>query len=461
MKYLTVDFGSTYTKLTAIDSVRAEVLATAQSFTTIETNVLDGFRAAMSKLNAALGYTFEYDEMLCCSSAAGGLKMVALGLVPELTAKAARMAASSAGAKVMKTYAFEISAKEQQEIYDTNPDLVLLCGGTDGGNKEVITANAKRLAGIDRCFAVIVAGNKNATEEIDAILARSGKDYVITDNVMPNFNEVCIEPAKEQIKNLFIRKIVEAKGLTEAQNMTPHKIIPTPLAVMNGCELFSKGSKNLPGHGDMMAIDIGGATTDVYSMATGEPTLEATMIKGLPEPYSKRTVEGDLGMRYSLRHVAEAIDMARIERETGIPGADILAWVDCCTQAPDTIATKGSREEKIEEALGRAAVSLAVQRHCGVLTTIYSPMGQFYSLTGKDLMDTPFVIGIGGVIINSNHPKDILSGAQYDINHAESAKPKKPKYMIDARYIFAAMGLLSTVDADLALTILNKEIKNI
>lgn len=461
MKYLTVDFGSTYTKLTAIDAKREEVLATASSFTTIETNVLDGFNAAREKLNAQLGYVFEYDEMLCCSSAAGGLKMVALGLVPELTSKAARMAASSAGAKVMKTYAFEISSKEQEEIYEIAPDLVLLCGGTDGGNKEVIIANAKRLSAIKRNFAVIVAGNKNAADEIDEIFKQSDKDYVITDNVMPNFNELNITPAKEKIKELFIRKIIEAKGLTMAQEMTPYKIIPTPLAVMNGCELYSKGTKEIPGHGDMMAIDIGGATTDVYSMATGEPTMEATMVKGLPEPYSKRTVEGDLGMRYSLQHVYDTIDRTLIERETGITEDKIYTWVEACTKNPELIAEKDTENEIIEEALGKATVSLAVRRHCGVITSVYSPMGQFYSLTGKDLMNTPLVIGIGGVIINSRNPKQILSGAAYDINHAESAKPKKPKYLMDARYIFAAMGLLSSINPSLAMKILNKEIKSI
>ena len=139
MKILTVDVGSTYTKLTAIDSDRRSVLGTAQAFTTIETDVMQGFETALALLKQNLENDnisdFNYDKLLVCSSAAGGLKMVALGLVPDLTAKAARTAASNAGAKVVNTYAYEISNAEQQEIYDINPDLVLLCGGTDGGNK--------------------------------------------------------------------------------------------------------------------------------------------------------------------------------------------------------------------------------------------------------------------------------------------------------------------------------------
>ena len=151
MKYLTADFGSTYTKLTAIDATKAEVIGTSAAFTTIDTDVMEGYNCALQRLEEKIG-VFKYDQLLCCSSAAGGLKMVALGLVPELTAKAARMAASSAGAKVVKTYAFEISKAEQNEICAIDPDLVLLCGGTDGGNKEVIISNARKLCEIDRNF---------------------------------------------------------------------------------------------------------------------------------------------------------------------------------------------------------------------------------------------------------------------------------------------------------------------
>ena len=112
MKYLTADFGSTYTKLTAIDATKAEVIGTSAAFTTIDTDVMEGYNCALQRLEEKIG-VFKYDQLLCCSSAAGGLKMVALGLVPELTAKAARMAASSAGAKVVKTYAFEISSRNR------------------------------------------------------------------------------------------------------------------------------------------------------------------------------------------------------------------------------------------------------------------------------------------------------------------------------------------------------------
>lgn len=459
MYYLTVDFGSTYTKLTAIDAARATILGTASAFTTIHCDIMDGYNNALRSLEYKIGQ-IEYDKLLCCSSAGGGLKMIAIGLVPELTAKAARMAASSAGAKVVKTYSFEISQDEQNEIYDINPDLILLCGGTDGGNKEVIVANAKRLCNIDRNFSIIAAGNKSASYELEEILKDSGKDYVITNNVMPLFNQLNIDPAKKSIQDLFIKKIVEAKGLSKAQQIADGDIIPTPLAVMAGCELFSKGTKTTVGIGDFIAVDLGGATTDIYSMAKGKPTMDNVLEKGLPEPFSKRTVEGDLGMRYSLNSLLDEINIENLAESTGIDKDEINKWIEHCSYKPETIA-KTDIELRIEESLAKHAVEIAVERHCGILEKAYSPMGEIYTITGKDLTEIPFVIGIGGAIINSSNPRNILEGAQYDLKKYNYMKPKHPKYLLDSTYIFASMGLLSTIDPELALQLMIKEIKRI
>ncbi len=458
MKYLTVDVGSTYTKLTAIDSQQRRILGTAQAFTTIESDVMQGFDEALRLLTRKESNNpcadFEYDQLLVCSSAAGGLKMVALGLVPDLTAKAARTAASNAGAKVVKTYAYEISGEEQQEIFDINPDLVLLCGGTDGGNKDVIVANARRLAAIERPFTTIVAGNKSATDQIRAIFNEAEKDVVITENVMPQFNKLNIEPARDAIRQMFISRIIEAKGLNRLQKMTPYKIIPTPLAVLNACSLLSRGTKSQAGRGDLLAVDIGGATTDVYSMASGAPTVDNTMLKGLPEPWMKRTVEGDLGMRYSLTHVFEQLPELNMPRTEFIE--QVEQWVSLCTTHPDTLAQPDSPQEQIEEFLGRSAVAMAVERHCGRITDVYTPLGLMHTLEGKDLMAVPSVIGIGGVIRNSRHPEQILKGALYDVMHPESTRPRGPKFYIDGEYIFAAMGLLSSVDEQLAFELLDR-----
>lgn len=457
MRYLTADFGSTYTKLTAIDGNSRKIVGTAAAFTTIETHIGDGFRDALLALEQNIGEPWVYDELVCCSSAAGGLKMVALGLVPELTSKAARMAASSAGAKVVKTYAYEISKAEQHEIATIAPDLILLCGGTDGGNKEVILANARRLMEIPGDFSIIVAGNKTASYELEEILSAGNKSFVITENVMPEFNRLNIEPAKRCIMELFISKIIEAKGLTSIQEMSRFKIVPTPYAVLNACNLLSLGTKQTPGIGDLMAIDLGGATTDVYSIAKGEPTMESIMLKGIPEPYSKRSVEGDLGMRYSLTPLLEQADSYKLSLEAEVAETELVHWVKSCTDTPDTLASN-EREVRMEEALARAAVRIAMERHCGTLAKVYTPMGELFTLNGKDLTQVPFVLGIGGAILNSPNPKEVLKGALYDPMRYESAKPKKPAFLLDKRYIMASMGLLSSADPELALELMKKEV---
>ena len=458
MKYLTADFGSTYTKLTAIDAAKAQILATSTAFTTIETDVMEGYNNALHLLEEQIG-KFDYNQLLCCSSAAGGLKMVALGLVPELTAKAAKMAASSAGAKVVKTYSFEISKTEQDEIFTINPDLILLCGGTDGGNKEVIISNAKKLCQIDRNFSTIVAGNKSAASEVEAVYIESGKDFVITENVMPEFNKLNIEPAKQKIKELFISKIIDAKGLHKVQQMANSEIIPTPLAVLNGCELLSKGTATTKGIGDLMAIDIGGATTDVYSISAGTPTFENAMIKGLPEPYNKRTVEGDLGMRYSLGSLADEIDIDALSNEIKVDRDVIDKWIDTCKAFPNTLAKENSAHQTIEEGLAKYALKMAVERHTGKVETTFTPFGQMYIVSGKDLTEVGLVVGIGGVLVNAENPNNILEGSKADKQNLMSLKPKSPKYLLDKKYIFASMGLLCSLDAELALAIMKKEIK--
>lgn len=458
MHYLTVDFGSTYTKLTLIDVANAEIVATASAFTTITTDVLEGFNNAWQKI-LAQHPDAHYDRLLSCSSAAGGLKMVALGLVPSLTSKAAKMAASSAGAKVVKTYAYEISHAEQEEIYEINPDLVLLCGGTDGGNKEVILANARRLAEIDRPFAIIAAGNKSASYDLEEIFAQCDKKCVVTENVMPEFGQINILPARQCIMDLFISRIIDAKGLGEVQKRAELEIIPTPFAVLKACELLSKGiDEEHPGWGDLMAVDLGGATTDIYSMTDGAPSMDNVLIKGIPEPYSKRTVEGDLGMRYSLKALEDETDVKALARAYGVTPEAIVDWVERCAASPDTVAEPGSQEQVIEEALAYSAVDIAVERHAGIISKVYTPIGEMFTLVGKDLTQVPRLIGIGGALINSSDPARILSGSRFNPQRYEYAKPKEPQFYLDKRYIIASMGLLSQVAPEVALTILQREV---
>jgi uncharacterized protein (TIGR01319 family) len=359
---------------------------------------------------------------------------------------------------VVKTYSFELSKKEQDEIYGINPDLVLLCGGTDGGNKEVIIQNAKSLCSIERKFSIIVAGNKTASYPIEQIISASGKHCVISENVMPTFNNLNIIPAKNAIRDMYIKEIINAKGLSGIQDITHNQIIPTPLAVMTACELLSKGTKKLAGIGEFVAVDLGGATTDVYSMSNGKPSIDNVVVKGLPEPFSKRTVEGDLGMRYSLKSLIEEIDTEEFCSKNAIEVQDFERWIELCITNPESVARQSSLNQIIEDSLAAKAIDIALERHCGEIESTYTPMGEIFSITGKDLTRIPYFIGIGGVLTNSNNPKKILSGGLYSKEKYKFLKPQNPEFMLDKKYIFASMGLLSKEDPDLALKLLKNSL---
>jgi len=461
LKYcLTVDFGSTYTKMCAVDVKNKKVIGTSKAFTTIGTDVREGYCAALKELEAAAG-RINFEEKLACSSAGGGLKMIAAGLVPELTVKAARMAASSAGAKVTNTFSYELSSREQEEIYKSNPDIVLLCGGTDGGNREVIIHNAKKISEIERSFSIIYAGNKTAADDAEEILKRAGKNVIVCGNVMPAFNVLDIAPAKNAIRSLFIEKIVEAKGLSKIQEEMTAKIIPTPLAVFEGAELLSSGCAESHGLGDLLAVDIGGATTDVYTMCDGKPSGPGVVVKGLSEPFALRSVEGDLGLRYNIDSLAESASIEKIADDLSLNADIVREWISFCKKESGIVSEKGSDHRRIDDYLANHAVKTAVERHCGTIEGTYTPLGEIFIVTGKDLTNVPLVIGVGGPVINAEDPAKILRGALKAVSGSWYLKPEKPKFMLDGRYIFASMGLAGKVDPPLALKIMKDEITEI
>ena len=240
---LLVDFGSTNTKVTAVDVEACEILGTAAAYTTVETDINEGLENAIKILEQTTGH-LEFEEKYACSSAAGGLKMVSIGLVPELTAQASREASLGAGAKVWKTYSLELTKGDLKEIEDYHPDIILLSGGTDGGNSECILYNAKMLAGLSYDCPIVLAGNRNAADECEEIL--EGRTVYICENVMPKLGEINIEPTQKQIREIFLNRIVQGKGLTKAMDLVSGIIMPTPSAMLVAMELLSDGWEEVP-----------------------------------------------------------------------------------------------------------------------------------------------------------------------------------------------------------------------
>ena len=238
---LLIDFGSTYTKLTAVDVESEKILGTASSFTTIETDINDGLRNGMRILEGKIG-KLDFEACYACSSAAGGLRMVTSGLVPELTGEAAKLASLGAGAKVVGIYAFQLTEDDVEDIKKLKPDIFLLVGGTDGGNTECILHNARMIAGMKPDFPIVIAGNRNAARECERIL--DGCQTHICPNVMPKFGKLEIEPTQKKIREIFLNRIIQAKGLSKAAELLSDIMMPTPAAVLQAMELLSKGTEN-------------------------------------------------------------------------------------------------------------------------------------------------------------------------------------------------------------------------
>lgn len=456
--YLLLDFGSTYTKLTAVDIDNEEILATAKDITTIESDIMIGFNKAYDKLMKQLeDKEVNFVKKLACSSAAGGLKMVAIGLVPDLTAEAAKRAALGAGARVIKVYSYELTKDEIEEIRGLDLDIILLAGGTNGGNKECIIHNAKMLVDGNINLPIVVAGNKSANDEIRDIFKEAGFYFSITENVMPQLNSLNVEPAREEIRKVFMDRITDAKGLSNAEDFINGILMPTPAAVLNAAKVLGQGSDEEEGFGDLIIVDIGGATTDIHSIGYGEPTKGGVNMKGLEEPYAKRTVEGDLGMRYSAVSLWEAAGSRKMRKYLG----DIERKVDIessCKYRNQNIRMVPQTEEDVlfDEAMGKVATELSMERHCGTVECIYTPMGAAYNQLGKDLMEVKYMIGTGGVLVHSSNPGEIMKAGTFDKENPTSLRPKHPRMFMDKTYILSSMGLLAQDYPDKAVRIMKK-----
>jgi len=453
---LLIDFGSTYTKVTAVDLDSEQLLGTASSYTTVQTDINEGLNSAIVLLEEKTG-KLEFTDRFACSSAAGGLRMITSGLVPELTAEAAKVASLGAGAKIIKVFSFEITEDDIEYIRKEKPDIFLLVGGTDGGNSECIIHNAKMLASIQTDFPIVIAGNRSAARECQRILA--GRQVYICENVMPKFGVLNPEPAQKQIREIFLHRIIQAKGMTKASELISGILMPTPSAVMKAMQLLAEGCEGEAGLGDLIGVDVGGATTDVYSIADGMPQGMNTVYKGLPEPYIKRTVEGDIGMRYSIAGIVEAAGIKRISQLSGLTVQKAEELIDYLAENTDVLPKGDNELEMLDFALASLAIETAVTRHAGTMEEAYTLMGLTYVQTGKDLTGVKQIIVTGGSLIHTKRTAEIAAHAMSDERNPMSLKPKHAEIWIDRSYILAAMGLLAEHYPQIALRIMKKELK--
>jgi uncharacterized protein (TIGR01319 family) len=446
---LLIDFGSTYTKLRAVALDPPAILASGQGPSTVDTDITRGMELALQDLEKQLGRLPEFRYRLACSSAAGGLRMVTVGLVRELTAEAARQAALGAGARLVGAFAHHLTAADISGIEAIAPDILLLAGGTDGGNREVILHNARALAQSAARCPMVIAGNRAAGDDITAIFSAAGKTAIVCENVMPEFGQLNIEPARDAIRGVFIDRIVHAKGIDRARALFDRVLMPTPAAVMEGARLLAAGHGGVSGLGELMVIDVGGATTDVHSVAEGGPAGSGVIQRGLPEPYVKRTVEGDLGMRHNAGSIVTAAGLDVIARGAGLAAHRTETIVG---QFSSDIARlpENDEERALDTALARAAVGLAVRRHAGIIETVYTVNGPVAIQRGKDLTNLRTVIGTGGAFSHGKEAERILRASLADASDPFSLCPAEPTFLVDKHYLLFAVGLLGQVAPEAA-----------
>jgi uncharacterized protein (TIGR01319 family) len=202
--------------------------------------------------------------------------------------------------------------------------------------------------------------------------------------------------------------------------------------------------------GPLLDAPPGAATTDVHSIADGNPSSEGVIPQGLPEPRVKRTVEGDLGMRHNAATIVETEGAEAIAAAAGLPSARVAPLLAAI--ARDVERLPQTREEiDFDQALVRAAVRQAVIRHCGTVSTVYTTTGPATVQHGKDLSGIGTVIGTGGALVHSPAPHAVLAECLASGTLPQSLRPRRPRLLLDREYLLYACGLLGSVEPQAAL----------
>ena len=391
-----VDVGSTYTKAALIDLDGARLIRRAEVPTTASSDVLTGLDAAVAAVGGA-------GERYVCSSAGGGLRLAVVGYEALVTAEAGHRVGLSAGAQVVHVAAGSLDGRAIATLRAARPDVILLVGGTDGGDGETLLHNARRLAAARVRTPVVVAGNADVRAEAAAVLAGRGLVVTETGNVLPRIGVLDPGPARAAIRGVFLRHVIGGKRLSRGGRFASLVRAATPDAVLAGVELLA----DLTGAG-VLVVDVGGATTDVYSALVPDAESESGPRRDVAGTlWRSRTVEGDLGVA------------------AGAAGSRAAAAVE---KLPEP---RGDRE------LAAAAAVIALRRHARG----HSPGPGLPRTGGRDLRDVRLVVGSGGVLRHGGG-RYVLDAVLSDTAGGWAA-PASARTVVDSEYVLAAAGLLA------------------
>jgi len=409
--------------------------------------ILDGERIITPNRAAQGEPKVGVDIYLSTSSAGGGLQMMVAGAVQSMTGESAQRAALGAGAIVMDVLASNdgrLPHEKIERIRSLRPDMILLSGGTDGGTVTHVVEMAEYIAaadprprlGMSYKLPLIYAGNKDARDRIKEILGEK-TSLVITDNIRPVLERENLGPARNKIHNLFLEHVMaQAPGYKKLIEWTGAPIMPTPAAVGLIMETIAKRE-----HFNLIGVDIGGATTDVFSVFGG---------------VFNRTVSANLGLSYSISNVLT---------EAGL--ANIMRWVPFTIEEQtlrNRIKNKMIRpttipqtldELQIEHAIAREALRLALAHHKSLATglkgvqqerTISDIFEQRASgETLIDMLKLDLIVGSGGIL--SHSPRRVQSMLMM----VDAYEPLGfTRLSVDSIFMMPHLGVLSMVNEQAA-----------
>ncbi|MDH4251747.1 MAG: glutamate mutase L, partial [Nitrospira sp.] len=383
------------------------------------------------------------DIYISTSSAGGGLQMMVTGVVQNMTGESAQRAALGAGAIVIDVLAANdgrLPHEKIERIRSMRPDMILMSGGTDGGAVTHVVEMAEYIAaaeprprfGVTYKLPLIYAGNKEAQPQVRKILEDKSA-LVVTENIRPVLERENLAPARNKIHDLFLEHVMQqAPGYKKLMEMAGAPIMPTPAAVGLIMEAIAKRE-----HLNLIGVDIGGATTDVFSVFDG---------------LFNRTVSANLGMSYSVSNVLAEAGLANIMRWVPftIDEQTLRNRIKNKMIRPTTIP-QTLDELQIEQAIAREALRLALIHHKSLATglkgvqqerTISDVFEQ--QTSGKTLIDMlklDLIVGSGGIL--SHAPRRIQSMLMM----VDAYEPMGcTRLSVDSIFMMPHLGVLSTIN---------------
>jgi uncharacterized protein (TIGR01319 family) len=415
--------------------------------TTAEGDISLGLEAALADLKAKLKTdSLDIGSTYATSSAAGGLKMTVHGLVYDMTVKAAREAALGAGANLNLITAGKLTPADLAEIRKLNPNIIMIAGGVDYGEKETALFNAREIAGLNLQIPVLYAGNIANQQAVKEIFCQHEQgDYLyLCPNVYPKIDQLQVDEARKIIQMVFEEHITKAPGLEKIRKTITGTIMPTPGAVMKAAQLLQTDL------GDLIVVDVGGATTDLHSVC--RDSEEIARIQTGPEPFAKRTVEGDLGVFLNKDNLLREIGAENIQRQMRLSETEYRDLIENYTYIPSGKAVK------LAELLAEKAFALALQRHAGKLLNLYNHLGSRKIAEGKDLTGVEYVIATGGALTQLPHAREIISGVLHKEDPSSLRPNKKVGILLDRQYLMASVGVLADKYPQAALLLLKESL---